>query len=255
MITAIIPFYNASKTIERAIKSILNQTLKPEKIIVVDDYSTKEESNALGLIAEKYGIYVIKLTKNSGPSAARNMGWSAAKTKYIAFLDSDDTWSSNKLEICINYMEKNHAHIVGHQTATKNIGPNVTIHDLARPHKKSYILNKLDILVSTSQYAPSTVVINNQAIAQRFDETIRRSEDYRLWGNIHFGGHNLHRIKFALTTREDAHISGSGLSGNKKLLLEAHQKTINFFQSNGHISKVTAIAAKIFLKLKYLRHK
>lgn len=255
MITAIIPFYNSSKTIEKALLSVVNQTMPPESIIVVDDYSEEEESRKLELVAKKYGAKIIKITKNSGPSKARNIGWSAAKTKYIAFLDSDDAWLETKIETCVSYMEKNNVNIVGHQTNTKNMGANTTIHDLLRPHKSHYILNKIDILISTSQYAPSTVVINRLAISQRFDETIRRSEDYRLWGEIYFEKHKLHRIKLALTTREDAHINGSGLSGNKKLLLQSHKETIDYFQNKNYISKIIAIAAKIFLTLKYLRHK
>jgi len=89
-VSVVIPAYNAEATIERAIESVLHQTLPPEEIIVVDDGSTDGT-------AEKVRQYEPKVRylfeSHSGPSKARNFGILAAQQgEWIAFLDADDEW-------------------------------------------------------------------------------------------------------------------------------------------------------------------
>lgn len=92
-ISVIIPNYNYARYISIAIESVLNQSLKPIEIIVVDDGST-DDSVA---IAKKYPVRVIE-QPNAGVSAARNTGIKASKGDVFAFLDSDDVWLKEKLE-------------------------------------------------------------------------------------------------------------------------------------------------------------
>lgn len=95
MVSVIIPTYNARQYICRAVDSALAQTYQDIEIIVVDDGSTDDTVGVL----KKYGGKVRILSqKNSGPSAARNKGIREARGQYIAFLDSDDRWASEKLE-------------------------------------------------------------------------------------------------------------------------------------------------------------
>lgn len=107
-ISVIIPTYNSENTIERAINSVLNQTIMPIEIIIVDDSSTHIKNKEVLLsIKNKYqNIKLIFLNINSGPATARNAAWNIAKGKYIAFLDSDDVWHPQKLEIQYKYMEE-----------------------------------------------------------------------------------------------------------------------------------------------------
>lgn len=99
-ITAIIPAYNAARYLEKAVQSVLCQTV-PCQIIIVDDAS-KDETYA---IAECYAllypeqISVVKNKINSGVAVSRNMAVGLAKTEYIAFLDADDWWAADKLEL------------------------------------------------------------------------------------------------------------------------------------------------------------
>jgi len=100
-VSVITPTYNSSATLRRALDSIYGQSLLPREIIVVDDGSDDWEQSRL--IATSYpgciAIRFIHMDKNQGPSTARNIGISAARGRYVAFLDSDDVWYEDKVAI------------------------------------------------------------------------------------------------------------------------------------------------------------
>ena len=104
-ITVIIPTYNRSADLQRALESVFKQTHPADEIIIVDDCSTDDTSQVI----KKYGDQIIYLRNafNSGASASRNTGIEKASGDYIAFLDSDDVWSDTKLEHQIQYMKLN----------------------------------------------------------------------------------------------------------------------------------------------------
>lgn len=97
LFSIIIPVYNAEKTLERCIQSVLEQDFNDFEIILIDDGSTDNS----GIICEKYAMrysnIFVKHKKNMGLSAARNDGIKYAAGKYVIFLDSDDYWLPNIL--------------------------------------------------------------------------------------------------------------------------------------------------------------
>lgn len=106
-ISIITPVYNASKYIEETIKSVLKQTHHDWELILVNDCSTDDSLE----IIKKYEqcdkrIRVIELQHNSGVAHARNTGIESSKYEYLAFLDSDDLWTPDKLKIQVEYIEK-----------------------------------------------------------------------------------------------------------------------------------------------------
>lgn len=95
-ISAIIPAYNAEKYLGEAITSMLEQTIAPAEVIVVDDGST----DGTGAVAAGFGNRVRLITQaNAGCAAARNHGVRVATGDHIAFLDADDLWMPFKLEV------------------------------------------------------------------------------------------------------------------------------------------------------------
>jgi len=99
-ISVIIPAYNRERTIQRAIKSVLDQTYQNYEIIVVDDGSRDNTVHIVEQMAvSEPTIRLIRLKKNMGAMAARNAGIRAAQGKWIAFLDSDDMYLPRSLEI------------------------------------------------------------------------------------------------------------------------------------------------------------
>jgi GT2 family glycosyltransferase len=97
-ISVVIPTFNRSNLLVEAIESVLRQTHPPTEIIVVDDGSTDDTSQALA----RFGPRVIcHRQKNSGQAVARNQGVALATGTFVAFLDSDDLWVDRRLELQI----------------------------------------------------------------------------------------------------------------------------------------------------------
>ena len=95
--TVIIPLYNKEKYIEKALKSILNQTFTDFEVLIVNDCSTdKSLEIASEFVSEK--IQIIQHEKNSGLAATRNTGIKKATSNYVTFLDADDLWKPHFLE-------------------------------------------------------------------------------------------------------------------------------------------------------------
>lgn len=111
MISVIIPTYNRSSTIKRAILSVLNQTYKDLELLIIDDCSEDNTYDIVKSINDKRVRYY-KLAKNSGACYARNYGISLAKGEYIAFQDSDDEWLPDKLEQQLKAMNEAKASVI-----------------------------------------------------------------------------------------------------------------------------------------------
>lgn len=104
-ISVIIPVYNAEKTILETIQSVQNQTFSDFELIIIDDGST-DQSLALvqSINDERVKVYS---HQNGGVSRARNLGIAKAQGEFIAFLDNDDLWSANKLELQLQALQNN----------------------------------------------------------------------------------------------------------------------------------------------------
>ena len=104
MISIIMPAYNAEKTIAASIGSVLAQSLQDWELLVIDDCSgdgTRDTVQELirGLPSTAADrVHLICREQNEGVSSARNLGAEMARGHWIAFLDSDDLWATDKLE-------------------------------------------------------------------------------------------------------------------------------------------------------------
>lgn len=96
LISTIIPLYNGAPFIREAIQSVLDQTLKPDEIIVVDDGSTDDGPEIVASMAKLHPIRLIR-QENAGQSAARNIGVDHSHGDLLSFLDQDDIWYPNHL--------------------------------------------------------------------------------------------------------------------------------------------------------------
>ena len=96
-VSVVLPVFNGELSIERALQSVLRQTMSDLELVVIDDGSADRTSTVVSRYSEPR-LKFVKLANNSGTSAARNTGISLARGEYIAFLDSDDEWLPDKLE-------------------------------------------------------------------------------------------------------------------------------------------------------------
>ena len=104
-VSIILPTYNCSHLLERAVKSVLEQTYRNFELFVIDDDSNDNTE----YVIEKYSddrIIYIKNDKNIGPGPSRNVAIEKSNGEFITFLDSDDIWYTNKLEKQIEFILK-----------------------------------------------------------------------------------------------------------------------------------------------------
>ena len=105
-VDVVLPNYNKAEFLEEAINSVITQTYKNWHLYIVDDHSNDNSAKVIDKFLNLENVTVIKLYKNKGPSFCRNYVMRISKSKYISFIDSDDSWLSDKLEKQITFMEK-----------------------------------------------------------------------------------------------------------------------------------------------------
>ena len=125
MFSVIVPVYNGEKFIDKAIESVFAQTVSDWELIIVNDGSSDNTLSVLEKYADNEKIKIIS-QKNSGVSVARNNGVKNSKGDYIAFLDADDVWYENHLEVMKNMTDKYpDAGLIGTFTRVELVNHNV----------------------------------------------------------------------------------------------------------------------------------
>ena len=100
LVSVVIPVYNGEHFVSKAIESVLAQSYRPIEVIAVDDGSTDKTAEEIKSFEDVIYVY----QHNQGSAAARNAGISKAQGDFLAFIDSDDTWTSNKLAVQVGYL-------------------------------------------------------------------------------------------------------------------------------------------------------
>ena len=114
IVSIIIPTYNHAEYIGKALKSVINQTCENWEAIIIDNHSTDDTDNVVNQYDDPR-IKYLKINNNGVIAKSRNLGIKKAKAEWIAFLDSDDWWTKDKLEVCLSKIDNNidfiyHAH-------------------------------------------------------------------------------------------------------------------------------------------------
>lgn len=111
-VSVIIPVYNAEKTIERCVRSVLDQEFQDLELIAVDDGSKDASGKILDEIAEKDSRLHVVHVENGGVSRARNIGLSMIQGEYVQFLDADDYIPMESTKLLVRTMEKSQCDLV-----------------------------------------------------------------------------------------------------------------------------------------------
>ncbi len=192
LISVVIPAYNAEQFIGQTIQSVLDQTYPCHEIIVVDDGSTDRTQEVLKKFDGK--IHCLS-QQNKGPSAARNAGIQAAQGDFICFLDADDLWIPEKLEVQLAFMEANpDIALVCSDYEEFNKEGIVLSSFLAEKHHMfptfptvaGPLNNAFEKLVFENFVGTPTVMVRKSCLEKTgvFDEEIRSVEDRDLWLRI-----------------------------------------------------------------------
>jgi glycosyltransferase involved in cell wall biosynthesis len=253
-VTVIIPCYRCAKTIERAIRSILTQTYRPQEVILIDDFSN-DDGKSLSKIYRLKDLFndieisIITLTKNMGPADARNTGWNRAKQPYIAFLDADDAWHPEKLSIQYSWMAK-HPEVVLTAHNTKMLRS--TLIDSKLSKNVGFI--KANILkLIFSNYFPTRSVMLKRDIDYRFLSGKRYTEDYLLWLSIVLDKNSAYYINLPLAFSFKNEFGDSGLTADLHKCHLGEVDTYRYLFESNKISKIVFIGVVFFAYAKYLR--
>ena len=179
-ISVVIPTYNRKHTLPRAIASVLNQTLQPTEIIMVDDGSTDGTAD---WIQETYPRINPISQSNKGVSAARNIGIKSAKCDWIALLDSDDEWLPEKLEKQVEALNQNPGIKLCH---TEEIWIRNGVRVNQKKKHQKYGGHIFEKCLDMCRISPSSAILHQSVLDDvgYFDEAFSVCEDYDLWLRI-----------------------------------------------------------------------
>lgn len=115
LVSIITPVFNAAPWLKEMLDSVRNQTFAEWEHILVDDGSTDVSDQMIECAAAADSrIRLLRMAENGGPAKARNRAIEAARGRYLAFLDADDLWLEQKLELCLRFMRENQYSFVYH---------------------------------------------------------------------------------------------------------------------------------------------
>ncbi len=233
-VSIIIPVFDRIHPLERALKSLTKQTFQDFEVTVVDDHSTDD----IFSVTKKYGSRYLK-TIGKGVSAARNTGIHSSDSELVAFLDSDDEWLPQKLELQVKYLAQNQNCNIVHSNELwirngQPVGQGVK-------HQKmgGRIFSQCTELCLI---APSSVLVRRSLLNKvgLFDESFPVCEDFDLWLRItaiedigfiseplviKHGGHKdqlsmqFHSMDLWRVRALAKHLKNSELEANEKLAL------------------------------------
>lgn len=186
LVSVIIPTYKRPDMLGRAIDSVLNQTYNNIEIIVVDDNDEnskyrKETEEFMRKYADVDNLVYLKHKKNKNGAAARNTGIKSANGEYIAFLDDDDEWLSEKIRLQIKKLEK-HKNEYGAIYCDYSYYKNNNLEYKYKNTLKGNLTKEL-LLKEVSFAAGSTLLIKTYILRDKlagFDETFSRHQDWEL---------------------------------------------------------------------------
>ena len=112
LISVVIPAYNAEQFLDETLESVLSQTYENWECIIVNDGSTDSTESVAKKWCEKDSRFRLTDKENGGLSSARNWGIKESKAEYIAFLDADDLYMPNFLEVCLETLIKKDVDLV-----------------------------------------------------------------------------------------------------------------------------------------------
>lgn len=205
-VSIVLPVYNAQNTLLRAISSVQAQCFSDWEIIAVDDCSNDDSLNILNdMAASDHRIRAFSLDTNKGVGAARSLAIEMASGKYLAFLDSDDEWFSNKLSRQLSWMEQE-----GYEFTC-------TAYQRVRDGKikkecRVFERRTRDQLMQNNSVANSTAILNRENLPDIQVPILRTRQDLAYWLRV------LKHIKYVYGLNEvlmSYHMCRNSVTSNK----------------------------------------
>ena len=230
LVSVITPCYNMENFVAETVHSVINQTYPHWEMIIVDDASTDQTDAILKSLAEQDERIKITINKgNPGIAESRNQAIQMAQGHYLAFLDADDLWHPEKLEIQLRFMQENHCGFSYSSydlidETSKQLGKTVTAKEDMSYH--SYLRNTI--------IGCSTVMLDTNLVGSVTVPRFRTSEDTATWLDILRQGHVARAIKQPLVSyrirRKSASSNKLKASHDLWIVYRRHEK-LPFFKA------------------------
>lgn len=227
LVSVIIPSYNSAKHISETIKSVLVQTMGDLEVLVVDDASSDGTVDiARELSRHDSRVRLMLQPENAGVALARNRALSVAQGRYIAYLDSDDLWLPEKLELQIAFLAEKGAGacFTSYETIEEDGEHRNYVHVPARIGYRQFLKNT----VTCSHTLLFDTEIVDRGLLVMPD--IRKGQDFATWLQVMKAGHDLFGLDEVLAKNRKR--AGS-LSSDK---LAAVKRTWNIYRNVEHLS-------------------
>jgi glycosyltransferase involved in cell wall biosynthesis len=181
----IIPTFNRQEMIQTAIDSILKQTFHSYEIIIIDNLSADKTRNVVENYKDKR-IFFYEINNTGIVAKSRNLGIKVSKGKWIAFLDSDDWWTEDKLQLCFENINNN-VDVIYHDLGIARKSFNFFKRNKIKTRKlKKPVL--VDLLLSGNLIGLSSVVVRKDLLSKiggiKESLQITAAEDYNTWLRI-----------------------------------------------------------------------
>jgi glycosyltransferase involved in cell wall biosynthesis len=185
LVSIVIPSYNHARYIGRALQSVLDQTYPNWEAIVVDNYSADNTDRVVASFGDSRITY-LKIHNNGVIAVSRNAGILAAKGEWIAFLDSDDWWTNDKLKVCFNHIDEKVDMVYHDLEIVSDTSRNFRRKRIKSRQVKSPVL--MDLLMRGNAIGNSSVVIRKSLLEGvggiNESKEMVASEDYNTWLRI-----------------------------------------------------------------------
>jgi len=177
LVTVIIPYFKKKEFIEQTLNSVLKQTYKNLQIIIIYDDGDKKDLNFIKRLkkTDKRASLIIN-QKSLGVGVSRNLGIKKSKGKFIGFIDADDLWDKNKIDLQLKFMKKKN-YFVSH-TNYKIIDKNNKIIG----YRKARNFYKINDLLKSNDIGLSSVVLRKEILNDDYlFPNLKTKEDFVLW--------------------------------------------------------------------------
>lgn len=180
IVSVITPAFNSASYIVATIESVLGQTLREWEMIIVDDNSQDQTYYvALEYASADGRIRPFRLNSSSGPATARNVAIEKAAGRYIAFLDSDDLWRPEKLEIQVRFMQNTNSPFSHSYYETMSEDGSRVGKIIKSPEHLEY-----KDLLKCNRIGCLTAMYDTDVLGKQYMPLIQKRQDYALWLNI-----------------------------------------------------------------------
>lgn len=225
--SVIIVCLNSEKTIEKTLKSLLAQTYQDFEVIVIDGASTDNTLNIIKSYESRFKDIMIVSEPDSGIYQAMNKGIGRAKGELVSFLNSDDYYVENALEVINQLYEEEYDGIYGRISFIKEVNHRIYEHEIMNGEPE-------DIFKGTMPPHPATFIKREVIKNHKFDESYKIAADYKMLLILIQQNYRFKSISHKITYMRDDGISNTQLELSYRERIRCEKEVLGKVHTNLH---------------------